>query len=740
MNLENSGRELESIVVGEIQKSYNAYAGILKREADEAYETVEALKEGPLAMAKDHEWDAFVDKNEHFVDPKIPVRNPDHIFYPGKDAPAAAEIRAGMLERKTKYLKSYTPGWYDCASHLPYSFHYSLFFRFVLSPTHLHEFKSPDHVQSQTPVMSLYLPEQKLGSHSNVDSSSHKFILKGRQTGGMHRGHSWVLRAESRDTMLAWYGDIKSLIEKRGEERNAFVRRHARSVSGGSHKAGSVSSDGAMEEDEADEIPYSGTASQFDKASPQEQKLSERPQPGGRFPSELNVNRDLRVPLSPSSGTGSDDRDVIAAAGALPGSHDPFEGPARHEQAGEHTAEPRSTAGGLSRNQSEMSQRESNIQIERIHLGGERGPAPRSTSGDLTRNQSQLTQKEVYVPVDASQQRDEYMTTARIPATGLSRGQSEISQGNTYVPIADTREYNDLQVQQGSNPDTVARKQNYQPEYSDPLPARWTRPDSPQETAYHQQPAIQQFSTQHETRDQQPSQVSSPATVPFEHGSEYRNEPVQSQGVSSDAPGAVAYASASTPQQAARSMLSDIERPNSNYGDWMAPAAIGAPGAAAGNTEASAYRQHQQAQEPPSIEPESPAPPISASTKLTAATSLTTESPPNPDVAERMQPEELCDSVPQNLEPVTFAPTEASAMTVTAENKKQAILETTVPSATTQRPSATVEVQRAGTMGERDESLETALPVRPKLNSVETISDLHVPGEFPRSSAASAVS
>ena len=112
LNLENSGRELETIVVGEIQKAYNAYASILKREADEAYETVEALKEGPLAMAKDHEWDAFVNNNEHFVDPKIPLRSPETIYYPGKDAPAAAEIRSGMLERKTKYLKSYTPGWY----------------------------------------------------------------------------------------------------------------------------------------------------------------------------------------------------------------------------------------------------------------------------------------------------------------------------------------------------------------------------------------------------------------------------------------------------------------------------------------------------------------------------------------------------------------------------------------------------------------------------------------------------
>lgn len=88
------------------------YAGILKREADEAYEAVEALKGGPLIMPKDHEWDAFVSGNENFVDPKMPMRKADQIHYPEKNATAAAEVRVGMLERKSKYLKSYTPGWY----------------------------------------------------------------------------------------------------------------------------------------------------------------------------------------------------------------------------------------------------------------------------------------------------------------------------------------------------------------------------------------------------------------------------------------------------------------------------------------------------------------------------------------------------------------------------------------------------------------------------------------------------
>ncbi|PSR75059.1 hypothetical protein BD289DRAFT_487268 [Coniella lustricola] len=315
LNLENSGRELESIVVGEIQKSYNALAGIMKREAEAAMYAIDELRVGPIAMPKDHEWANFVRKDDQFVDPAIPIRSSQYIHYPGKDHFACQEIRAGLLERKTKYLKSYTAGWY------------------VLSPTHLHEFKSADKTQS--PVMSLYLPDQKLGSHSQETGSSPKFILKGRQTGGVHRGHSWVFRAESHDTMMAWYEDIKALTEKTPQERNDFVRGHSRSFSRtSSHR--SVSSDGVVDED--DDEPYSAHTSSAAPGSntgpAYQQDVPRRPSPGGRFPSDIEVNaqRGLQVPLSPSSlkansykdgnqnSYAGSDSDAIAAAGALPGS------------------------------------------------------------------------------------------------------------------------------------------------------------------------------------------------------------------------------------------------------------------------------------------------------------------------------------------------------------------------------------------------------------------------------------
>ena len=211
-------------------------------------------------MPKEQEWMQFVEHDPHFVAPGTPIRRIEDITYPGKDNPAAAEVRSGMLERKSKYLKSYTPGWY------------------VLSPTHLHEFKSADKIYSQPPVMSLYLPDQKLGSKSESGSSSHKFMLKGKQAGGAHKGHSWVFRAESYDTMLAWFDDVKVLTETRGPEREAFVRKHARSVSGNSERPRSISSDG-LEEDEADAVPYSADAASLAPEHPAQEKLA-RPQPG----------------------------------------------------------------------------------------------------------------------------------------------------------------------------------------------------------------------------------------------------------------------------------------------------------------------------------------------------------------------------------------------------------------------------------------------------------------------------
>lgn len=98
-------------MVGEIQKAYTVLTNSLKRDADNTYEASEKMRGGPLAMAKDFEWDEFVVHSNQMIDPRVPLRNAAEITYTGKDHPAAIEVKSGMLERKSKYLKNYTPGW-----------------------------------------------------------------------------------------------------------------------------------------------------------------------------------------------------------------------------------------------------------------------------------------------------------------------------------------------------------------------------------------------------------------------------------------------------------------------------------------------------------------------------------------------------------------------------------------------------------------------------------------------------
>lgn len=184
--------------------------------------------------------------------------------------------------------------------------------RYVLSPTHLHEFRSTDRMEWCTPVMSLYLPEQRLGTHSQPGSTSHKFMLKGRQTGAMRRGHSWVFRAESYETMMAWYEDIENLMRRNGATRDSYVKRHYRSASSMSAQS-AVTHDQAIEEDEADRTPYSADRVVTSR-EPSAPASEVRPQPGGRFLSDVQIGRHVHDPLLPSSGESSVDRDLTAVA------------------------------------------------------------------------------------------------------------------------------------------------------------------------------------------------------------------------------------------------------------------------------------------------------------------------------------------------------------------------------------------------------------------------------------------
>ena len=137
--------------------------------------------------------------------------------------------------------------------------------------------------------------------------------------------------------MLEWYEAIKKLTEISGAERNEFVQRtasHHRTAPSASPGAESSSSDNGLENDEADEIPYSGQNSvMLDTAAaggadsqrnPREEEESPKRPEGGRFPSDFQVSRGLenRTPTNEYS----NDAAVMAAANALPGTTLPDHG------------------------------------------------------------------------------------------------------------------------------------------------------------------------------------------------------------------------------------------------------------------------------------------------------------------------------------------------------------------------------------------------------------------------------
>ena len=116
-------------------------------------------------MPLDKEWDAFIASTSDITDPTVPMRTIKNIDYAG--AHEATLVRSGTLERKSKYLKSYS------------SAHYVL-----TSVGYFHEFKT-GHTQDLQ--VSLFLPNCVLGGHSAPGDKSHKFVLKGNQFGGIHR-------------------------------------------------------------------------------------------------------------------------------------------------------------------------------------------------------------------------------------------------------------------------------------------------------------------------------------------------------------------------------------------------------------------------------------------------------------------------------------------------------------------------------------------------------------------------
>ncbi|GMG51244.1 unnamed protein product [Ambrosiozyma monospora] len=221
-----------------MQTALTVYAKLMGQQAQNVFDQlISKLDMGILTKDPAFEWDSFVAKDTaNFIDLNLPMRHSSEIQYKGQNDPLSFEIRSGYLERKSKYLKSYTRAWY------------------VLTPCFIHEFKSSDRKKDPYPSMSLPLEDCSISEHSRKDDKNpdafHKFVLHTKSSGGglMSKGHNWVFKAMGYDQMMLWYNDLKKLTQMPTPQSRTTVawerrksRRLASLASGTPTRSSSVS-------------------------------------------------------------------------------------------------------------------------------------------------------------------------------------------------------------------------------------------------------------------------------------------------------------------------------------------------------------------------------------------------------------------------------------------------------------------------------------------------------------------
>lgn len=218
-NLQNAGKQLESIVVAEIQNYLSLFLKLIREENLTFTNYLEPnIFNGFLSKETNFEWNAFIErnlpsnnlsvsavgnqttssvKNGTFIDLDIPKRHLQDFVIRNAESNLNVAVREGYLERRSKFLKNYSSAWY------------------VLTCSFIHEFKSNDRKKDPHPVMSLPLDSCTVSDHSKDDGKTngvYKFILTSKLASAlMHKTHKWVFRTNTYQDMIDWFNDIKKM-------------------------------------------------------------------------------------------------------------------------------------------------------------------------------------------------------------------------------------------------------------------------------------------------------------------------------------------------------------------------------------------------------------------------------------------------------------------------------------------------------------------------------------------------
>jgi hypothetical protein len=205
ITMQQNSASFEATLVRDIQSAWQTFEDWQSRASATVQQTWKSVGKTMYSLVPDDEWNHFSRNNENLLDPETPLRDSDAIAYPSQDEPSVIPVRAGHLERKTKYTRTYKDSYVV-----------------VTAAGFLHEYASSDPLSADgsTPTFSLFLPTCSVGPPSSTSARSAKFTIYGKKDGShparsgslkildVHSQHAWIFRSKNRGDMMEWWNAI----------------------------------------------------------------------------------------------------------------------------------------------------------------------------------------------------------------------------------------------------------------------------------------------------------------------------------------------------------------------------------------------------------------------------------------------------------------------------------------------------------------------------------------------------
>ncbi|ODV64368.1 uncharacterized protein ASCRUDRAFT_74008 [Ascoidea rubescens DSM 1968] len=226
-NIQKNGSELDRIIFQEIQDNLNLYLTLIENNNNNnnnnnananSNANANANSNGDLRFLIDIinqdsycEWNEFINKdgNKNFISNFNRPRNLGDIYYPFNDCILSKSIKMGFLLKKSKVFNKYNKYYY------------------VLTLNYLHEFKSNNLIDDNTPIYSLKLNNCFISEFDKIS----KFILVYKNPLSK-KIQKIIFKTEDKVELFKWYNDLNKLLSFPSSiERGLYIESKLADVS-----------------------------------------------------------------------------------------------------------------------------------------------------------------------------------------------------------------------------------------------------------------------------------------------------------------------------------------------------------------------------------------------------------------------------------------------------------------------------------------------------------------------------